>query len=112
MTLDSSKVLFASDASVKLCMFIPPYACSFQVDITSAHFDQCESSGISSARSIGIIAIEMMQNGIAPGPEDKLSLKSPALWTSRALEFLELASNATIGKVRKASNCCQDRHEY
>lgn len=80
--LDSSKVLFSWDGCAKI-----------------AHFGNCQSTELALARSVGIIAIEMMQNGISPITE-KLVLKDPSRWSPEASNFLDIVSWATLKEIR------------
>ncbi|KAH6661611.1 hypothetical protein B0J14DRAFT_611950 [Halenospora varia] len=70
--LDSSKVLFLSDGCAKIA-----------------------------ARSIGVIAVEMMQNGIPPEADKKLTLKHPERWSAEASNFLEVTSWGTLKDIEK-----------
>ncbi|KAH8674427.1 hypothetical protein BGZ60DRAFT_429433 [Tricladium varicosporioides] len=81
--LDGSKVLFSSDGCVKI-----------------AHFDDCQSTESASAHPLGIIAIEMMQNGISPASDEKLVLKNPDQWSPEASNFIEVISWATLKEIR------------
>ncbi|KAH6666162.1 hypothetical protein B0J14DRAFT_605423, partial [Halenospora varia] len=82
--LDSSKVLFLSDGCAKI-----------------AHFDECQSTESAAARSIGVIAVEMMQNGIPPEADKKLTLKHPERWSAEASNFLEVTSWGTLKDIEK-----------
>ncbi|KAG0645015.1 hypothetical protein D0Z07_9210 [Hyphodiscus hymeniophilus] len=73
--LDSSRVLFTSDGCAK---------------IKSA-----------AARSIGVIAMEMMQNGIPPESNAKFTLKHPERWSAEASNFLEVVSWGTLTDIAK-----------
>ncbi|KAH7309370.1 hypothetical protein BKA65DRAFT_543563 [Rhexocercosporidium sp. MPI-PUGE-AT-0058] len=82
--LDSSRILFSSDGCAKI-----------------AHFDECQSTESASARSLGVIAIEMMQNGIAPETDGKLVLMHPERWSPEASNFLEVTSWGTLTDINK-----------
>jgi hypothetical protein len=66
---------------------------------SQAHFGNCQSTELALARSVGIIAIEMMQNGISPITE-KLVLKDPSRWSPEASNFLDIVSWATLKEIR------------
>jgi hypothetical protein len=66
---------------------------------TQAHFDDCQSTEFASARSLGIIAIEMMQKGVSPATDEELVLKNPKQWSPEALNFIEIANWATLKEV-------------
>jgi len=51
------------------------------------------------ARSLGIIAIEMMQNGVSPTMDEKLVLRDPGGWSPEASNFLDVASWATLKEM-------------
>ena len=52
-------------------------------------FDECTTTESASACSLGIIAIEMMQNGILSKQDGKFLLKHPDHWSLEALNFLK-----------------------
>ncbi|CZT53524.1 uncharacterized protein RSE6_15145 [Rhynchosporium secalis] len=81
--LDSSRVLFSPDGFVKI-----------------AHFDECRTTESAAARSLGTIAIEMMQNGIPP-EDGKFVLKHPDRWSPEASNFLEITSWGTLNEIQK-----------
>jgi hypothetical protein len=65
-----------------------------------AHFDECTSTESAAARSLGVIAIEMMQNGI---PHGKFVLTHPDRWSPEASNFLEVVSRATLKVIQNVS---------
>ncbi|KFY46984.1 hypothetical protein V494_00236 [Pseudogymnoascus sp. VKM F-4513 (FW-928)] len=73
--LNTSKVLFTADGCVKI-----------------AFLDDYQLSASTHARPLGVIAIEMMQKGIPPGPGNALILRHPDLWSAEAANFLSVAS--------------------
>ncbi|KAH7370279.1 hypothetical protein BKA65DRAFT_471499 [Rhexocercosporidium sp. MPI-PUGE-AT-0058] len=83
--LDSSRILFSSDGCAKI-----------------AHFDECQSTESASARSLGVIAIEMIQNGIASETDGKLVLMHPERWSPKASNFLEVTSWGTLIDINKS----------
>ena len=76
-----------------------------------AHFDEFRSSESAAARPLGVIAIEMMQNGIPPETDEKFVLKHPERWSLEASNFLEVVSWGTLEDVQKVrgSLCRLDR---
>ncbi|KFY32538.1 hypothetical protein V493_00089 [Pseudogymnoascus sp. VKM F-4281 (FW-2241)] len=58
----------------------------------AAFLDDYEASALTHVRPLGVIAIEMMQNGIPPGPGSSLFLRHPDLWSAQAAKFLSVAS--------------------
>ncbi|KAH6662706.1 hypothetical protein B0J14DRAFT_610274 [Halenospora varia] len=84
LKLDSSKVLFLLDGYTKI-----------------AHFDKCQSTELAAACSIGVIAVKMMQNGIPPEADKKLTLKHPEQWSAEASNFLEVISWGTLKDIKK-----------
>jgi hypothetical protein len=68
-----------------------------------AHFDECTSTESAAARSLGVIAIEMMQNGIPPETDGKFVLTHPDRWSPEASNFLEVVSWATLNVVQDVS---------
>lgn len=96
--LNSSKVLFSSDGCAKIGMSIN-WTSKCQLNKCAlAHFGQCQSTQLALARPLGIIALEMMQNGISPTNE-KLILKDPGSWSAEASNFLDVASWATLTEM-------------
>lgn len=67
----------------------------------SAHFDECRTIESAAARSLGIIAIEMMQNGIPPEEDGEFVLKHPDRWLLEASNFLEVTSWGTLREIQK-----------
>ncbi|CZT07004.1 uncharacterized protein RAG0_12589 [Rhynchosporium agropyri] len=65
-----------------------------------AHFDECKTEESSAARSLGVIAVEMMQNGIPP-EHGKFVLKHPDRWSPEASNFLEVTSWGTLKEIQK-----------
>jgi hypothetical protein len=64
-----------------------------------AHFDNCDEE-LALAHSLGIIAIEMLQNGICPPTDEELVLKDPDnRWSSEVKNFLAVASWATLKEM-------------
>ncbi|KAH6704170.1 hypothetical protein BKA61DRAFT_581412 [Leptodontidium sp. MPI-SDFR-AT-0119] len=53
------------------------------------------------ARSLGVIAIEMIQNGIPPEEDGKFVLKHPDRWSPEASNFLEVTSWGTLKEIEK-----------
>ncbi|PVH71744.1 hypothetical protein DL98DRAFT_596688 [Cadophora sp. DSE1049] len=82
--LDSSKILFSSNGCAKI-----------------AHFDECQSSESASARPLGVITVEMMQNGIPPEMDVKIVLKHPERWSPEVSNFLEVVSWSTLKDIQK-----------
>jgi hypothetical protein len=66
-----------------------------------AHFDECRSTESAAARPLGVIAIEMMQNGIPPETDEKFVLKHPDRWSPEASNFLKVASCGTLNEIQK-----------
>lgn len=66
-----------------------------------AYFDDCQSTEASTARPVGVIAIQMMQNGSHPARDEKLTLKNPTRWSPEAANFVEVASWATLKEIQK-----------
>ena len=66
-----------------------------------AHFDECRSTESVAARPLGVIAIEMMQNGIPPETDEKFILKHPERWSPEAKNFLEVASWGALKEIQK-----------
>ncbi|RDL36260.1 uncharacterized protein BP5553_06872 [Venustampulla echinocandica] len=97
--LDSSSVLFLSDGCVKLGV-LDEIALLHRLKNIQAYFDECESADPASARSLGVIAMEMMQNNIPPATE-KLVLNNPDQWSAEASDFLDIASWATLKEIQK-----------
>jgi hypothetical protein len=62
--LDSSKVLFLSDGYAKIGMLTQATSGCELTKSNLAHFDECQSTESAAARSIGVIAVEMMQNAL------------------------------------------------
>jgi hypothetical protein len=52
-----------------------------------AYFENFQSIELALARSLGIIAIEMMQNGISLMTDEKLVLKNHGRWSPEASNF-------------------------
>lgn len=82
--LDSSKILFLGDGCVKI-----------------AHFDDCQSTESASARQLGVIAMEMMQNCIPAETDGELVLQDPDRWSAEAKNFLGVASWGTLNDIKK-----------
>jgi hypothetical protein len=61
-----------------------------------AYFDKCQSTEPAAARSIGVTTVEMIQNGILPEADKKLTLKQPERWSPEASNFLEVTSWRTL----------------
>lgn len=99
--LDSSKILFSADGCVKIGTLKILLPVEHQLIIKLAHFDDCQATESAWARSIGAIAIEMMQNGIPPETDEKLVLKHPERWSAEASNFLEVASWGTLKDVKE-----------
>jgi hypothetical protein len=70
----------------------------------SAHFDECQPTESASARSLGVIAIEIMQNGIAPETDGKFVLTHPERWLPEASNFLEVTSWGTLKDIHKVGD--------
>ncbi|OAF62593.1 hypothetical protein VC83_00902 [Pseudogymnoascus destructans] len=81
--LNTSKVLFTLDGCVKI-----------------AFLDDYEASALTHTRPLGVIAIEMMQNGIPPGPGNSLILRHPDLWSAQAAKFLSVASWGSLQDLK------------
>lgn len=71
---------------------------------TPAHFDECQSSEAAAARSLGVIAVEMMQNGIPPEMDVKIVLKHPERWSPEVKNFLDVVSWSTLKDIQKVSH--------
>ena len=100
--LDSSRVLFSPDGCVKIGAFpaitVPTPGL---MNDAQAHFDECRTTESAAARSLGVVAIEMMQNGIPPEEDGKFVLKHPDRWSLEASNFLEVSCWGTLNEVRK-----------
>ncbi|KFY31031.1 hypothetical protein V493_01463 [Pseudogymnoascus sp. VKM F-4281 (FW-2241)] len=81
--LNTSKVLFTQDGCVKI-----------------AFLDDYQVSASTRARPLGVIAIEMMQNGLSPGPGSGLILRHPDLWSAEAANFLSVASWGSLQDLK------------
>jgi hypothetical protein len=66
-----------------------------------AHFDECRTTESAAAWSLGVIAIEMIQNGIPPEEDGKFVLKHPDRWSPEASNFLEVTSWGTLKEIQK-----------
>jgi hypothetical protein len=99
--LDSSKVLFISDGCVKIGRSSQVAPGHQLTGSAQAYFDECQSTESAAARSIGVIAVEMMQNGIPPESDGKFALKHPERWSAEASNFLEVASWGTLKDIDK-----------
>ena len=66
-----------------------------------AYFEECRTTESAAARSLGVIAIEMMQNGILPEEDGRLVLKYPDRWSPEANNFLGVTSWGTLKEVEK-----------
>ena len=58
--------------------------------------------GTQSARPLGVIAIEMMQNGVPPR-EGKLTLDREELWSDVANNFIRVADWGTLDDIQSVS---------
>ncbi|KFY93045.1 hypothetical protein V498_04588, partial [Pseudogymnoascus sp. VKM F-4517 (FW-2822)] len=81
--LNTSKVLFTQDGCVKI-----------------AFLDDYQVSASTHARPLGVIAIEMMQKEIPPGPGNALILRHPDLWSAEATNFLSVASWGSLQDLK------------
>ena len=66
-----------------------------------AHFDECQPSGSDTARSLAIIALQMMENDTRPNRDGKLALKHPGNWSARASNFVNVASLGTLKDIEQ-----------
>jgi hypothetical protein len=67
----------------------------------SAYFDECKPTGSASARPLGVIALQMMENDVPPYPDGKIVLKQPGKWSAKASNFLHVASEGTLKDIEK-----------
>ena len=58
---------------------------------------------IGEARSLGVIAIKIMQNGIPPDSAGKFALKHPERRLAEASNFLEVVFWGTLNDIHKVS---------
>lgn len=100
--LDSTKVLFSSDGCVKIGQLCHNRT-RILIDRLQAHFDECQATESASARSLGFVAIEMMQNGIPPKGDGKFTLQHPDRWSPEAANFLDITSWGTLKDIQKVS---------
>lgn len=100
--LDSSRVLFAPDGSAKIGRLLD--AKTGHLLNRSAHFNECQRSESDSARSLAIIAVQMMENDTAPDRDGKIALKHPAEWSTKASHFVHTASAGTLKDLEKVGD--------
>jgi hypothetical protein len=70
---------------------------------SSAYFDERQITNSTPARSLGIIALEMMQKKHYPDrdPDKKLTLNNPKQWSQDASNFLDANSGGTLKGLDK-----------
>ncbi len=101
--LDSFKVLFTPDGCAKISKSSQVTAGHHLTKSAPAHFDECQSTESAEARSLGVIAIKIMQNGIPPDSAGKFALKHPERWLAKASNFLEVVFWGTLNDIHKVS---------
>jgi hypothetical protein len=99
--LDSSRILFSSNGCAKIGTLNGVKLGHQLINDSLAHFDECQSTESASARALGVIAVEMMQNGIPPEVDGKIVLKHPDRWSPEARNFLEVTSWGTLKDIEK-----------
>ena len=69
-----------------------------------AYMGHCREGGSNSARGLGLLALEMMQNGSVQreiGDSGKLVPLSPESWSVEGKRFLETTSTCSINDIKK-----------
>jgi hypothetical protein len=72
-------------------------------DLTLSYIGNCVKDGTQRARPLGVIAIEMMENGLPPPNENKLALRNPEPWSKVAVNFITVADWGTLDDVKSVS---------
>jgi hypothetical protein len=67
----------------------------------SAYFDECHPAQSISPRPLGLIALEMMEQGSPPDTEGKLVLRHPKQWSPEASNFLYITNWGTLKDIEE-----------
>jgi hypothetical protein len=103
--LNTSKILFTPDGCVKIGMLIIS-GLSSRTELISqvAFLNDYQASTSTHARPLGVIAIEMMQDGIPPDPGHDLILRHLDQWSPEAANFLAVASWGNLDDLDNVSH--------
>jgi len=63
----------------------------------------CIKAGVTDARPLGVIALEMMEDGTSTDDSQKLCLQHPDQWSAEASNFLDVASWGKLDDVVSVS---------
>jgi hypothetical protein len=83
---------------------VGPHHLRTTLRVDSAFLDDYQASTSTHARPLGVIAIEMMQNGIPPEPGHDLVLRHPDRWSPEAANFLAVTSWGSLHDLDNVSH--------